>query len=105
MDNVLFGLNWRESIRRLSLIVNQGVKIHHASVSKKRLSLNWVIVMCPKQTSAMECGYFLMKYMSDIVCDVNVLKKNFSTIKDNSEQDILQVCEEWAAYATKLYLK
>ncbi|CAH9143715.1 unnamed protein product [Cuscuta epithymum] len=89
----------------LSLIVNQGVKIHHASVSKKRLSLNWVTVMCPKQTGSMECGYFLMKYMSDIVCDVNVLKKNFSTIKDYSEQDILQVREEWAAYATKLVLK
>ncbi|CAH9091581.1 unnamed protein product [Cuscuta europaea] len=29
----------------MSLIVNQGVKIHHASVSKKRLSLNWVRVM------------------------------------------------------------
>ncbi|CAH9146980.1 unnamed protein product [Cuscuta epithymum] len=86
----------------LEEIVNQGVTINHAQKSKTRLNLKWVRVMCPKQTGVVECGYFLMKYMKDIVSDVNLLKRNFSTIKEYTEDDILRVREEWALYAATL---
>ncbi|CAH9094528.1 unnamed protein product [Cuscuta europaea] len=58
----------------LEEIMNQGVTINHAQKSKKRLNLKWVRVMCPKQTGGVECGCFVMKYMKDIVSDVNRLK-------------------------------
>ncbi|CAH9062059.1 unnamed protein product [Cuscuta europaea] len=83
-------------------IIFLGVTINHAQKSKKRLNLKWVRVMCPKQTGGVECGYFVMKYMKDIVSDVNRLKQNFSTVKEYTEDDILQVREEWALYAATL---
>ncbi|CAH9132286.1 unnamed protein product [Cuscuta epithymum] len=86
----------------LEIIVNQGVRIHHASTSKNRMNLKWVRVMCPKQAGAMECGYFVMMYMKDIVSDVKVLKQNFSKIKEYTEGDILGIREEWASYAATL---
>ncbi|CAH9073149.1 unnamed protein product [Cuscuta europaea] len=83
-------------------IVNQGVRIHHASTSKNRMNLKWVRVMCPKQAGAMECGYFVMKYMKDIASDVKLLKQNFSKIKEYTEGDILGIREECATYAATL---
>ncbi|CAH9131641.1 unnamed protein product [Cuscuta epithymum] len=84
------------------LIMNQGVKIYQAAKSNKRLTWSWLTVTCPKQKGSIECGYFVMKYIKDIVGNVNVLKNNFSAIMDYSEHDILQIREEWASYAATL---
>ncbi|CAH9081267.1 unnamed protein product [Cuscuta epithymum] len=86
----------------LKIIVTQGVQMYHALKSKDRLKLNWITVKCPKQRGSLECGYFVMKYIKEIIGDVDVLKNNFSTVNEYSEDDILQVREEWISYAANL---
>ncbi|CAH9139560.1 unnamed protein product [Cuscuta epithymum] len=85
----------------LQVIVDQGVKMYQASKAT-RLKSNWIRVVCPKQKGATECGYFVMKYIKDIISDISLLKKNFNAVKEYSENDILQVREEWIAYAATL---
>ncbi|CAH9091500.1 unnamed protein product [Cuscuta epithymum] len=89
----------------LKIIVTQGVQIHHAAKFKDRLKVKWITVMCPKQKGSVECGYYVMKYMKDIVADVHILKNNFSAVQEYCEEDILAIREEGISYAATLMNK
>ncbi|CAI9261130.1 unnamed protein product [Lactuca saligna] len=47
------------------------------SGSNKRVKLNWVNVMCPVQPGATECGYYMLRFMKEIVEEgIEVLVKD-----------------------------
>ncbi|KAL0559471.1 hypothetical protein IC582_004082 [Cucumis melo] len=33
----------------------------------KKKKPNWMIVKCPKQSRVVECGYYVMRFMRDII--------------------------------------
>ncbi|CAN6700691.1 unnamed protein product [Malus baccata var. baccata] len=38
---------------------------------KGRKNINWKVVKCPLQEGTVECGYYVMKYMKEIIDDSN----------------------------------
>nr|KAJ0199667.1 hypothetical protein LSAT_V11C600323100 [Lactuca sativa] len=47
------------------------------SGSNKRVKLNWVNVMCPVQPGSTECGYYMLRFMKEIVEEgIEVLVKD-----------------------------
>ncbi|KAL6518158.1 ADP-ribosylation factor [Orobanche minor] len=59
---------------------------------------------CPKQPSFFDCGYYVMKYIEDIIKDVNILKYNFKGIDNYSMKDLSELCDRWATYVAKLII-
>ncbi|KAL6558448.1 hypothetical protein OROMI_018798 [Orobanche minor] len=83
-------------------IVNQGIRIYQSLKCDRKINVQWVCVKCPKQPSFFECGYYVMKYIEDIVKDVNILKNNFKGIDNYSMKDLSELCDRWATYVAKL---
>ncbi|KAL6566825.1 hypothetical protein OROMI_015229 [Orobanche minor] len=83
-------------------IVNQGIRIYQSLKFDRKINVQWVCVKCPKQPSFFQCGYYVMKYIEDIVKDVNILKNNFKGIDNYSMKDLSELCDRWATYVAKL---
>ncbi|KAL6584193.1 hypothetical protein OROMI_003482 [Orobanche minor] len=75
-----------------------GIRIYQSLKCDRKINVQWVCVKCPKQPSFFECGYYVMKYIEDIVKDVNILKNNFKGIDNYSMKDLSELCDRWDTY-------
>ncbi|RVW24082.1 hypothetical protein CK203_091324 [Vitis vinifera] len=64
----------------------------------------WVKVVCPRQLGSVECGYYVMRYMKDIIVDPSLLSTKFKGKKSYSEVELNEVRSEWVMLATQLIL-
>ncbi|KAK9232622.1 hypothetical protein WN943_022870 [Citrus x changshan-huyou] len=58
--------------------------------------------ICPRQPSNFECGYYVMKYIQDIITNVNILKNNFKGIDEYTMEELSRLRDQWATYVVKL---
>ncbi|KAE8696020.1 hypothetical protein F3Y22_tig00110678pilonHSYRG00462 [Hibiscus syriacus] len=72
--------------QQLKHVIDVAMKLYTAqSGSNKRVSLNWINVLCPRQSRGIECGYYVCKFMKEIVengLQVLVNNKNLDVILD-----------------------
>ncbi|CAH1449235.1 unnamed protein product [Lactuca virosa] len=63
---------------QLKQIVDSAMVLYATqSGSNKRVKLNWVNVTCPVQPGATECGYYMLRFMKEIVEEgIEVLVKD-----------------------------
>ncbi|XP_059596859.1 uncharacterized protein LOC132254681 [Vitis vinifera] len=89
----------------LKEIVNMALRIHppEKQRSSKR-EPTWVKVVCPRQLGSVECGYYVMRYMKDIIVDPSLLSTKFKGKKSYSEVELNEVRSEWVMLATQLIL-
>ncbi|RVW62898.1 hypothetical protein CK203_059763 [Vitis vinifera] len=89
----------------LKEIVNMALRIHppEKQRSSKRKP-TWVKVVCPRQLGSVECGYYVMRYMKDIIVDPSLLSTKFKGKKSYSEVELNEVRSEWVMLATQLIL-
>lgn len=80
----------------------RGIRIHQSLNSDTKANVQWILVKCPRQPSSFECGYYVMKYMQDIITNVNVLKNNFKGVEEYTVKDLLRLRDQWATYVAKL---
>ncbi|CAI9291110.1 unnamed protein product [Lactuca saligna] len=69
------------------------------SGSNKRPKLNWVNVTCPIQPGSSECGYYMLRFMKEIVKEgIEVLvKENIGDGKvEYTTDDIDEIHKEWS---------
>ncbi|GAY53356.1 hypothetical protein CUMW_148690 [Citrus unshiu] len=97
-DSILFktgrlAQNWDKS---------SGIRIHQSLNSDTKANVQWTPVKCPSQPSSFECGYYVMKYMQDIITNVNVLKNNFKGVEEYTVKDLSRLRDQWATYVAKL---
>ncbi|XP_052288650.1 uncharacterized protein LOC127899333 [Citrus sinensis] len=85
----------------LKQMVNDGITMHQVKSNKKKV-VQWVFVKCPKQAGTFECGYYVMKYIQDIVCDLCILENNFKGCNEYTMDDLSQLRDQWAMYVAKL---
>ncbi|RVW93716.1 hypothetical protein CK203_043419 [Vitis vinifera] len=58
----------------LKEIVNMAIRINPPEKHKtSKRELTWVKVVCPRQPSSVECGYYVMRYMKEIIANPNQL--------------------------------
>ncbi|KAE8688519.1 hypothetical protein F3Y22_tig00110984pilonHSYRG00172 [Hibiscus syriacus] len=53
------------------------------SGSNKRVSLNWINILCPRQSGGTECGYYVCKFMKEIVENILEVLVNKNVINSN----------------------
>ncbi|CAN6573108.1 unnamed protein product [Malus baccata var. baccata] len=61
---------------------------------KGRKNINWKVVKCPLQEGTVECGYYVMKYMKEIIDDSNcsiITKFKEKAIYTQQEIDALRI--------------
>ncbi|RVW79489.1 hypothetical protein CK203_050087 [Vitis vinifera] len=89
----------------LKEIVNMALRIHppEKQRSSKR-EPTWVKVVCPRQLGSVECGYYVMRYMKDIIVDPSLLSTKFKGEKSYSEVELNELQSEWVMLATQLIL-
>ncbi|CAI9304395.1 unnamed protein product [Lactuca saligna] len=78
------------------------------SGSNKKVKLNWINVACPRQPGGTECGFYMLKFMKEIVEEgVEVLvNKNVGGGKDMyTDADIDELREEWAYFVTNFIFR
>ncbi|KAK9177599.1 hypothetical protein WN944_029623 [Citrus x changshan-huyou] len=68
------------------------------SVSSNKVKVNWATVKAPRQLGNVECGFYVMSYMQDIIADNNVLKEDFFGKKTYNEEEIDEIRKEWASF-------
>ncbi|KAL6350674.1 hypothetical protein AAG906_028127 [Vitis piasezkii] len=90
----------------LKEIVNMALRIHppEKQRSSKR-EPTWVKVVCPRQLGSVECGYYVMRYMKDIIVDPSLLSTKFKRKKKSySEVELNEVQSKWVMLVTQLIL-
>ncbi|KAH9717944.1 hypothetical protein KPL71_022033 [Citrus sinensis] len=75
-----------------------GIRIHQSLNSDTKANVQWI----PVKPSSFECGYYVMKYMQDIITNVNVLKNNFKGVEEYTVKDLSRLRDQWATYVAKL---
>ncbi|XP_024041456.1 sentrin-specific protease 5-like [Citrus clementina] len=77
----------------LKNFVSLAFKIFVAKMGNaNRKSFVWKRVKCPQQTTNVECGYYVMRFMKEIIENQFVGRDNFT------QKDIDKVRVEWAEY-------
>ncbi|XP_006429639.2 uncharacterized protein LOC102623946 isoform X2 [Citrus sinensis] len=68
------------------------------SASSNKVKVNWATVKAPRQPGNVECGFYVMSYMQDIIADNSVLKEDFFGKKTYNEEEIDEIRKEWASF-------
>ncbi|KAL6320254.1 hypothetical protein AAG906_005330 [Vitis piasezkii] len=61
-------------------------------------------VLCPRQPGSVECGYYVMRYMKEIIANPNQLASKFDGRKSFSEMEINEVRSDWIMLMTQLII-
>ncbi|XP_076919428.1 uncharacterized protein LOC143580218 [Bidens hawaiensis] len=75
----------------------------YGTQSGSRVKLNWVNARCPCQPGSIECGYYMLKFMQEIVNEgiELLLNDNVGVGKDQyTDADIDGIREEWSSFVT-----
>ncbi|XP_057795260.1 uncharacterized protein LOC131011485 isoform X2 [Salvia miltiorrhiza] len=83
------------------LVRSDAMSIYNANKGKKfKNSAKWETVKAPRQPGGTECGFFVMRYMKEIVQgfekDANISLPSLFTNVQYSQVEIDEVREEWA---------
>ncbi|KAH7849778.1 hypothetical protein Vadar_022857 [Vaccinium darrowii] len=81
----------------IQVIFAAAMRIYDSSKSiPRKRSLTWINVKCPRQPTNVECGFYVMRYMKDLIADESILsKKNFNGKTTYTQAEIDEVRVEW----------
>ncbi|XP_059599048.1 uncharacterized protein LOC104881908 [Vitis vinifera] len=86
-------------------IVNMGFRIFVSQKKKgSKKELKWMVVEGPKQLDGVMCGYFVMRYMRDIIANRSLLTSQFEGKKTYSRAELDEVRSEWVSFLSTLIL-
>ncbi|XP_059590752.1 uncharacterized protein LOC132253206 isoform X4 [Vitis vinifera] len=86
-------------------IVNMAIRINPPEKQKtSKREPTWVKVVCPRQPGSVECGYYVMRYMKEIIANPNQLTSKFNGRKTYSEMEINEVRSDWVMLMTQLII-
>ncbi|KAK9058724.1 hypothetical protein SSX86_023566 [Deinandra increscens subsp. villosa] len=97
-------------------IVDAAIGLYNVqSGSKKMIKLKWVNSKCPIQPGSTECGYYVLKFMKEIVQQgVEVLENDNVSINsiliggdtnEFTDADFDEIREEWATYVSNFIFR
>ncbi|KAK9057621.1 hypothetical protein SSX86_022457 [Deinandra increscens subsp. villosa] len=90
-------------------IVDAAIGLYNVqSGSKKMIKLKWVNSKCPIQPGSTECGYYVLKFMKEIVQQGVEVLENDNIGGDTNEYtdaDFDEIREEWATYVSNFIFR
>ncbi|KAL6348163.1 hypothetical protein AAG906_039611 [Vitis piasezkii] len=88
----------------LKEIVNMAIRINPPKTENIKEEPTWVKVVCPRQLGSVECGYYMMRYMKEIIANPNQLAAKFDGRKSFNEMEINEVRSDWIMLMTQLII-
>ncbi|KAL5843150.1 hypothetical protein ACOSQ4_009108 [Xanthoceras sorbifolium] len=87
----------------LKNIVKTGLIIYHSQNTSQSNHVNeqWKIVQVPVQEDNVKCGYYVLRFMKDIVANIRLLTENFYRKETYTEAEIDEVRCEWTAFVAR----
>ncbi|KAK4851631.1 hypothetical protein QYF36_016976 [Acer negundo] len=80
-------------------------KIYHSQNSNSRggqVNMPWKTIQVPRQPGSVDCGYYVLRFMKDIIADPSLLTRNFHGKDRYSKEEIDEVRCEWIAFVSNL---
>ncbi|XP_028066457.1 uncharacterized protein LOC114269344 isoform X3 [Camellia sinensis] len=82
--------------------VMSALKIYETTQRRRRTIPVWKVVQSPQQPTNVECGFYVMRYMKDLIRDQSILRKqNFNGKKTYTETELDEVRVEWINFILK----
>ncbi|QCE15197.1 sentrin-specific protease 1 [Vigna unguiculata] len=105
LDPLAKDINMRQDLKKLFDMVIQTYRAQRGSmVSKSKLSnIKWTPIKCPKQSNGHDCGYYICRYMKEIVtyCEGGTIPIDYfpsCRCQQYSDNQIIEVREDWCFY-------
>ncbi|RVW38425.1 hypothetical protein CK203_082365 [Vitis vinifera] len=83
-------------------IVNMALRISAKKTSKREPS--WQLVQCPRQEGGFECGYFVMRFIKEIIFYPTIIASKFGGKKTYSQVEFDEIRGEWATFVLQLIM-
>ncbi|XP_052295441.1 uncharacterized protein LOC102631357 isoform X2 [Citrus sinensis] len=83
-------------------IVTNGISMHVAVTGKKRVKPQITKVLSPNQPGSTECGYYVLRFMKDIIADPSLLLHDFKGKCEYTQSELDEVRLEYASFVSKL---
>ncbi|XP_052299431.1 uncharacterized protein LOC107174498 isoform X3 [Citrus sinensis] len=68
----------------------------------KKINLKWNDVKVPMQIGNVECGYYVMRFMKEIIADQSILCAKFNEKDTYNEDEINEIRSDWTTYVGDL---
>ncbi|KAI8529971.1 hypothetical protein RHMOL_Rhmol11G0017500 [Rhododendron molle] len=107
LDEDMFGANVEVPLQRvdmeyLSQMKELSCRKNQDNAKNMRRTVDWkgveyqMFMYCPKQPSTIECGFFVMRFMKDLVANPSMLcRRDFNGKKTYTQAEIDEVRIEW----------
>ncbi|KAF5943770.1 hypothetical protein HYC85_017847 [Camellia sinensis] len=59
----------------LEIVINIALKIYETTQRRRRTNPVWNVVQSPQQPTNVECGFYVMRYIEDLIRDQSILRK------------------------------
>ncbi|KAK1559835.1 hypothetical protein Q3G72_018910 [Acer saccharum] len=84
-------------------IMQIGLTIYHSHNSNqsdkaRKGVVQWKRVQVPMQSVNVECGYYVLRFMNDIIADRSMLTENFHGKRTYTQEEIDEVHDEWTIF-------
>ncbi|KAL9408941.1 hypothetical protein AB3S75_047346 [Citrus x aurantiifolia] len=85
-------------------IVTVGIQMFLAKKGQqmKKINLKWNDVKVPMQIGNVECGYYVMRFMKEIIADQSILCVKFNEKNTYNEDEINEIRSDWTTYVSDL---
>ncbi|TYK10984.1 uncharacterized protein E5676_scaffold874G00160 [Cucumis melo var. makuwa] len=86
------------------MILNTALTIFQSqkNLKKTRKTTFWKAVKCPLQVGTVECGYYVMRYMREILSkDTSIITDAIDTRNSYSQLELDEVRVEWAEFLSR----
>ncbi|KAA0043051.1 hypothetical protein E6C27_scaffold75G001380 [Cucumis melo var. makuwa] len=105
-DDVVYHLHSLRTSSRddIKYVTNMALTIFQSqkNLKKTRKTTFWKAVKCPLQVGTVECGYYFMRYMREIVSkDTSIITDAIDTRNSYSQLELDEVRVEWAEFLSR----
>lgn len=88
----------------IKILISTAFIIYEGNKGNRRRTLHWKVVQCPKQLTYVECGFYVMMFMRDLIKDQGILSKNnFNGRNTFTKAEIDEVRVEWINFVMTKY--
>ncbi|KAA0058950.1 uncharacterized protein E6C27_scaffold98G001330 [Cucumis melo var. makuwa] len=105
-DDVVYHLDSLRTSSRddIKYVTNMALTIFQSqkNLKKTKKTTFWKAVKCPLQVGTVECGYYVMRYMREILSkDTSIITDAIDTRNSYSQLELDEVRVEWAEFLSR----
>ncbi|XP_058185700.1 uncharacterized protein LOC131302926 [Rhododendron vialii] len=81
----------------LQLIIETALKIYDSSKGNRRRNPSWKVIKCPKQPTEVECRFYVMRFMKDVIKDPSILSNRDGSFIHSVGSGVVARVVDWNA--------